>query len=530
MLLSTLSAQGGCPCCFAYGMSAKPGVTKRSAFFASAVDARPLAASAARADRALPATGVLRLEGGSIVDPRDGSLVEAVDILVRNGVIVAVGKAGEPNHDPDAQRIDATGKFIVPGYNDMHNHALNEANPSGALALMLAQGITGFRQMSGSPALLDARRAGTLPIGKEAPALLEMAGAVLFPFNAATKEAVIAEIQAQKALGADFIKMGVANTDVFWTAMAEAKRVGLPVLGHLQEGVGAGHASRAGFKSVEHLGPGAVIWIDCSTREDQLRDEAAKRPAMKGPPVMVPLLMKFIMWRLQALLVNPAAFVPPENVARMQRAFDTFSDEKCRALAAGYVADGSWQVPTLVRIRHQELADAPDYETNPTLRYMPEKKIKLWRKVTKRFKALPEAMRQTYRDAYPRQLKLTKTFADAGVRMMTGSDGGTLMAPGLSLQEEFVELGKAGLSPLQILRMTTINAAEYLERTDTMGTVEPGKNADLVLLDANPLEKVDNLASIAGVVRAGTYYSKESLDALKRRVAASRGVLHEVAT
>ena len=114
--------------------------------------------------------------------------------------------------------------------------------------------------------------------------------------------------------------------------------------------------------------------------------------------------------------------------------------------------------------------------------------------------------------------------------MMTGSDGGMLMAPGLSLQEEFVELGKAGLSPLKILQMTTTNAAEYLERMDTMGTVEPGKNADLVLLDANPLENVANLASVAGVVRAGTYYSRSDLDALKQRVAAARGVLHEVAT
>ena len=526
MMFSTLSAQGGCPCCFVFGMSAKAGVAKRSAFFAERVDAQPSVGSVARAGRGQPATGTLRLEGGSIVDPRDGSLIENVDVLVRNGVIVAVDKTGEPTHEPDAQRIDAKGKFIVPGYNDMHNHALNEADPSGPLALMLAQGVTGFRQMSGSPALLEARRAGTLPIGKEAPALLEMAGTVLFPFNAATSEGVIAEVRQQKAQGADFIKMGLTNTAVFWTAMEEAKRVGLPILGHLQDGVDAGNASKAGFKCVEHLGPGATIWIGCSTQEDQLREESSKRPMMKAPPVMFPLLLKFIMWRFQTLVINPAAFVAPEDVARMQRAFDTFSDGKCQALAASYVTDGSWQVPTLVRLRHQQLADAPDYETNVDLQYMPEKKIKRWRKVTTKFKGLPQAMRDTYRDAYPMQLTLTKTFAQAGVRMMTGSDGGTLMAPGLSLQEEFVELGKAGLSPLKILQMTTINAAEYLQRTDTMGSVEPGKDADLVLLDANPMESVANLASIAGVVRAGTYHSRADLDALRRRVATARGVLH----
>ncbi len=527
MFLSTLTGPGGCPCCFAFGMAAGRSATKRSAFFASAVEAP--AAAVVRVGAGRPATGALRLVGGTIVNPEDGSLTEGTDVLVRDGIIVAFEKTGEPGHQPDAQRIDAAGKFIVPGYNDMHNHALNEANPSGALALMLAEGVTGFRQMSGTPALLEARRAGALPIGKEAPALLEMAGTVLFPFNAPTNEAVIAEIGRQKALGADFIKMGMTNTDVFWTAMTEAKRVGLPLLGHLQDGIGAARASKEGFRSVEHLGPGAAIWIDCSTQEEQFREETSKRPPIKGPPVMFPLLMKFIMWRFQSFVVNPAAYAKPADVERMQRAFDSYSGEKCQTLAAAYVADGSWQCPTLVRLRHQELADAPDYETSADLQYMPEGKLKLWRKVTTKFKALPEAMRRTYRDAYAMQLSLAKTFAEAGVHMMTGSDGGMLMAPGLSLQDEFVQLGEAGLTPLKILQMTTINAAEYLGRTDTMGTVAPGKNADLVLLDANPLERVGNLASIAGVVRAGTYYAKADLDTLKRRVASGRGFLQGAA-
>ena len=525
MMFSTLAAQGGCPCCLAFGMAARQGSAKRSAFFASAVEAPSRQGSLARVNQGSAAAGMLWLEGGSIVNPQDGS-IQNMSVLVRNGLILALQSPGEPNPETDAKRIDATGKFVVPGYNDMHNHALNEPNPSGALALMLSQGVTGFRQMSGTPDLLDARRRAALPIGHEAPDLLEMPGAVLFPFTAGTKEAVVAEIQLQKQQGADFVKMGLTSAEVFWAAMQEAKRVGLPVLGHLQDGVGAREASKAGFKSVEHLGPGAAIWIDCSTNEDQLRNESSSRPIMRPPPIKIPLLQQLIMWRLQTLLINPAAFAAPDVVARLQRALDTFSDEKCQALAAGYVADRTWQVPTLVRIRHQQLADAPDYETNPELQYMPEKKVKLWRKVTKKFKALPPAMRNTYRDAYPMQLKLTKAFADAGVSMMTGSDGGTLMAPGLTLQEEFVELSKAGLSSLKILQMTTINAAEYLQRTDAMGTVAPGKNADLVLLEANPLESVDNLARIAGVVRGGEYYSRTDLDALKQRVAANRGVLH----
>jgi imidazolonepropionase-like amidohydrolase len=134
-------------------------------------------------------------------------------------------------------------------------------------------------------------------------------------------------------------------------------------------------------------------------------------------------------------------------------------------------------------------------------------------------------MRKTFAEAYPRQLLLAKRLSDAGVRMLAGSDGGCMMGPGITLQEEFVELGKAGIAPLKVLQMTTINAAEYLGRTSTMGSVEPGRNADLVLLDADPLERVENLAAIAGVVRAGKYFSRQDLDSLKERVAKGRGYL-----
>jgi imidazolonepropionase-like amidohydrolase len=110
--------------------------------------------------------------------------------------------------------------------------------------------------------------------------------------------------------------------------------------------------------------------------------------------------------------------------------------------------------------------------------------------------------------------------------MMTGSDGGSLFGPGLTLQQEFRELASAGIAPLKILQMTTINVAEYLGRTETMGTVDAGRDADLVILDANPLESVENFSKIAGVVRGGVHYSKEEIVALKDRVVANQGRLN----
>jgi imidazolonepropionase-like amidohydrolase len=242
---------------------------------------------------------------------------------------------------------------------------------------------------------------------------------------------------------------------------------------------------------------------------------------IKAPPVKIPFLERIVGWRMQKLLVNPAAFSDPIDVARIQRALDTYSEDKAAAVAAELAEHGTWQVPTLVRLRSMEYAGAPEYERDESLTYLPAKNITRWRTVTAKFLALPAETQTTYRDLYPRQLSLAKLFADNGVPMMTGTDGGSLMAPGLTLRQEFAELAKAGFSPLKILQMTTINPAQYLGRQDIMGTVEPGRNADLVVLDANPLDDVQNLHRINAVVRAGTHFSAAELAALKVRVSAS---------
>ncbi len=507
----------GCPCC-AYQQP----LSGRRLFSRATVNWE-WAAGASKRKVAVDSgpTRTLLLDGGTIVDPRDGSTAVNISVRIRNGRIVDVSPRDAGREDSATEVIDAAGRFIVPGYNDMHSHALNLADPSASLALMLAEGVTGFRQMSGSPALLKKRRDNALPIGPAAPALLETPGTVLTPLNSGSSKAVAAEIRRQRDQGADFVKMVMAGPDVFMAAVEEAVAVGIPILGHLQEGVDIVAASQAGFRSVEHLGPGSPLWTACSAIDDELRSEAYARPVIKGPPIKIPLLERIVTWRMQSLLVNPAAFSDPIDVARIQRALDTYSADKAAAVAAELARHGTWQVPTLVRLRSMQFAGAPEYESDESLAYLPAKNIKRWRTVTAKFLALPAEAQKTYQDLYPRQLSLVKLFADNGVRMMTGTDGGSMMAPGLTLRQEFGELAKAGFSPLKILQMSTINPAQYLGREDTMGTVEPGRSADLVVLDANPLDNVENLHRINAVVRAGTHYSAAQLAALKVRAKAS---------
>jgi imidazolonepropionase-like amidohydrolase len=121
-----------------------------------------------------------------------------------------------------------------------------------------------------------------------------------------------------------------------------------------------------------------------------------------------------------------------------------------------------------------------------------------WSKAAKKFAGFPASARQTFRAVYDVLLKLTKVLDEAGVPMLAGSDSGGAAweVPGLALHQEFDELARAGLSPLRILQMTTWNAAEFMNATDVMGSVAAGKHADLVLLDANPVESVEHMNQI----------------------------------
>jgi hypothetical protein len=200
----------------------------------------------------------LLIRGATVVDPRDGSVRAGQDVRIDGETIVSVAPAGDGDVPAAARVVDAVGQYLVPGFNDMHAHPLGSGDPSGGLDLMLAYGVTGFRQMSGSDRLLRDRAAGTLmPAG--APRLLAMPGTVLTPFNA-DSAAAAATIRAQRDLGADFIKAALVTSEVFYSAQQECRRLGIPILGHLPNGIDVARASGEGVRSVEHLGPGSACW------------------------------------------------------------------------------------------------------------------------------------------------------------------------------------------------------------------------------------------------------------------------------
>lgn len=470
----------------------------------------------------LPNTRELILTNVTIVDTHTGKLTPKATIVIEDGKITRIVHSGRVDASITAQRIDGHGRFVVPGYWDMHAHPFNNPNLVDNLSLMLTYGITGVRQMAGSLQLLEARKEGRLIPSTPAPELLALPGDLLLPTNAGTPQAAVAEVQKQKMEGADFIKTIQVSPDAFFASLAEATRQGLPYEGHLSSGVSATKASEAGMRAIEHLGAGEGILVDCSSDEVAVRQAIASKPPHPSPAQAASGADAILNQKIG--LASPVlglSLSDPNYIKQTQHLIDTYSETKCRALAQTFIAHQTWQTPTLIRLRTAAFANDPFYSNNPDLHYASLASLQLWHTVAERYSSLSPEAQDTLHRAFALQMKITKLFDETGVQMLAGSDcGGSVWEVfGASLHQEFDLLAQAGLSPLKILQMTTLNGAELYNRRATAGSVEEGKEANLVLLDGNPVESVQNLHKINAVVRAGTFYSSSALNTLKQRVA-----------
>lgn len=448
-----------------------------------------------------------------IVDPRNGSLQAGKAVIIEQGRIKQIAINALVLTSGSARSIDAAGKYLVPGYLDMHTHSMPFANaPVPHWPLMIANGVTGIREMAGSPELLAAasqvntsRAAGTL----DAPEILQMPGPVTA--GAITAADGVAAVQATQAMGGAFVKVISVGPAAQAAILNEARARNLKVAGHLSAGTTAVDTVNGGWYAIEHLGGNQGIQLDCST------DQAAIRGALlSGQGARPPFPATYtVLPTLYSALDAPF----------YQRAADTYSDSLCQNVARTVVQKGTWQAPTMLRLRAMFQPDSAEFRNDANLKYVEPTLRGLWQQLSSQFSQLQPTSAQTtfrnYNGQYVKMLKLLRQNGGAK-NVLAGTDvGGIWIIPGFALHQEFRELAAAGFTPLEVLQATTINGARFLNRESTMGTVEAGKNANLVLLDANPLSNVANLSKISGVVNGGKYFAKADLDALKAGVASA---------
>jgi imidazolonepropionase-like amidohydrolase len=475
-------------------------------------------------------TRQLIIRNATVVDVRGGALRPAVDVAVEGGRIGSVTPTGTVSSE-GATVVDARGRYIVPGFVDAHAHPIGQQGSDDALELMGAFGITGFRQMAGSEALLAQRAASGLDLPAGGPALLGMPGDLLTPVNAGTVAAAAATVRQQEKQGADFIKVASVSPDVLLGVLDVAAEIGIPVVGHLPNGIDVREASRRGMRCIEHLGPGVALTAATASDESGIRSDAAagartlNLPSMKLPG-MGRALGKAMLTITKRIVINPVTMNKPVDIGLLERADATFDEAKARAVAAVFVKNGTWQCPTLIRVRTQQLADDPRHTHDPELRYVAESTIRSWRKSNEKYAAQGADAHATYRRNYSLQLRLTKIFDEEGVPILAGTDacGAGWVIPGHSMHQEFDEMATAGLAPLSVLRAATSNAADFFGTSDHQGEVAEGMDADLVILGSDPLGGVGALHDIVGVVRGGRYRDAAELDAVKSRIAEARSI------
>ena len=446
----------------------------------------------------------------NVVDTRTGAIASGRAVVYDRGAIQQVVADASVKLGANVRVIDGSGKYLVPAYLDMHTHSLPAAvfQKAPMWPMMISHGITGIREMAGAPPLIAAARgfnaaraAGTL----DAPEVLQIPGPPIV--GVVTAEAGVQAVMATKGMGGSFVKLVGAGPDALPVILKTARDQGLDVAGHLSPGGTALDMAKHGMKAVEHLGGIWSIALDCADDQAAIRADLVAGKGAKMPAPFPPTYP-----------VSPFRF-SAGDAPFVKRAMETYNATTCDSVTRSLAASSTWQVPTMIRLKTMTNSDAPEFVNDPNLKYVDPTTRALWKQLSSEFTALqPDTAPPVFRASYGQFMTaLTLWHRNGGAsKTLAGTDiGGIWVIPGVSLHQEFAELKKGGFTPLEVLQSTTINGARFLGREATMGTVEPGRNADLVLLDADPISDVANLARIAGVVNAGKYHDRAALDALK---------------
>jgi hypothetical protein len=476
---------------------------------------------AACTHRSAAAPADLALRHVSVVDVRSGAVRADQTVLVRGSAIVEVGDAGRLAATPAAREVDGRGKFLIPGLWDMHIHLLDRSRWSWGSLLAVANGITGVRDPATTRPLDEVRRLrGQLrseeivaPDFVTAGPLIDGPPPIFTEFvTVATPEEMRVIVDSLATQGVDFIKSySRLSRDSFLAAIGTARTRGLSVDGHVPLAITTAEASDAGMRSVEHAYRHRLA---CAAAEARLRS----------------LLLE----QVEAQQARNQARVEALEHETWRLGQNTYSTERCRALGRRFRRNGTWFVPTLVEMYSRYRSDGFDRDriatlfADPRLRLFPPDRVARWRSNLEEqadwLRVQPnrdELIRLAEREVHDR-LRMVRDMHRGGAMILAGTDASfnfPLVLLGYSLHEELEMLVQAGLSPLEALQAATIAPARFLGRSDRDGEVRPGHGANLVLLEASPLEDIRNSRRIVAVVLRGRLLDRTRLDELLEEAA-----------
>lgn len=444
-----------------------------------------LSALAGPADASCPDAGKadLLINDVTVVNVRDGTLESARDVAISAGFICAISPTG--NAVASAQRIDGRGRYLVPGLMEMHGHVADR----DAMTLYLANGVTTVRNLWGDHWTLDLRRAlesepERYPTLITAGPIIDGAPPVNYPFIVLTDPRdADAEVARQAAAGYDFVKVySNMSPAVFEAVLAAGRKYGMEVSGHLPHDVPLPVALDGGMRTMEHF--------------LEVADELLRYPPGSD---------------LDLYVVYPDVQERIEAIGRGDIALEDLIDRaRIPALAQHAAQSDSLFVPTLLPMRNfTSQWNRPNDEWQ---RYVSPAIKAYWQRAWAARERWSKAARRGEDQLFALRMDILKTMHDAGAKVLAGTDSPVPgMYFGFSLVDELEQLQQAGLSAAEALHAATLKGARYLNREHRLGEIVVGADADLLLVDDNPLEDLQHLRAIAGVVKAGRWHSVEAL-------------------
>lgn len=438
----------------------------------------------------------------TVIDVGHGRRLPDRTVLVQGARIAATGPSATAHVPAGAQIIDGRGKYLIPGLWDMHGHVFphERGAPTDArawqLPLYVATGVTGVRDMwTNLEDLAQARSWNTAAADGRlvAPLVVSTGPMIDGPTGIFRDIAIVVASAADANRVVDSLARGGARAikihnaiprSAFFALAARSRERGLPLIGHVPTAVTVREAIAAGQSDIEHY-----------TESDGCASAAAEAEAMR-------------------LRADTSRRPPPGRV--QQVIMDGYDARRCADLMKLLVAHRIWVTPTLVVAQYLLDPTDPTITSRDELRYVPAAERAGWDGAREAaLRRMSPAVLETRRRVFTAQQDLVGTMQRAGVRLMIGTDmANDWLVPGFSVHDELALFVRSGMTPTEALRAATLTPAEYLHATDSLGTVAPGHVADLVLLDADPLDDIGNTRRIRAVLVNGRLFDRATLDSV----------------
>jgi imidazolonepropionase-like amidohydrolase len=393
-------------------------------------------------------------------------------IVATEGRITTIGDVDEVPVPEGATVVDGTDRFLIPGLAEMHAHVpdAGSAELDRYLTLFVANGVTTVRGMLGQPSHLGLRE--DLLDGRVFGPRLITSGPSLNGRSVNGAADGARQAREQEDAGYDFVKIHPGLDAAEFTAIAEtANELGIPFAGHVPVAVGIRVALASGIATIDHLDG-----------------------------------------YMAALL--PPNFDPSGGYGGF---FDVLlaeeaNDSRIADLVAITAKAGTWNVPTQTLIE-QRISDesVAELRSREEMQYMPPATVARW--IAAKEAQLRERgfNREVAAKAIRIRRNLILALHEAGAGLLLGSDAPQVFnVPGFSLHHELEILVASGLTPFEALQTGTSNVAEFLGLNT--GTIEAGRDADLVLLDASPLQNISNTRRVHGVMLRGSWISASDIE------------------